>query len=54
MTQSKREIILVLGASGSVGREVVTQLNAATLEVRALTRDPESAAMPPGVATVRG
>jgi len=33
---------------------VISQLDTAAVEVRALTRDPESAAMPPGVATVRG
>jgi len=54
MTRLRRETILVFGASGSVGREVVSQLGAAAVDVRGLTRDPESAAMPPEVETVRG
>jgi len=33
---------------------VVAQLDAETAEVRALTRDPEAAALPPGVEAVRG
>lgn len=51
---TERETVLVFGASGSVGGEVIAQLERAAVDVRALTRDPESAAMPPGVETVRG
>ncbi|MEO3889155.1 NAD(P)H-binding protein [Nonomuraea sp. B5E05] len=44
--------ILVTGATGNVGRHVVTRLAKAGLEVRALARDPERAQLP--VETVRG
>ncbi|SEG74902.1 Uncharacterized conserved protein YbjT, contains NAD(P)-binding and DUF2867 domains [Nonomuraea solani] len=44
--------ILVTGATGNVGRHVVSQLAEAGLEVRALARNPERAALP--VETVRG
>lgn len=37
--------ILVTGATGTVGREVVSQLHATGAEVRAMTRDPKSAAL---------
>ena len=46
--------ILVTGASGTVGRSLVTQLLAAGHAVRALTRDPERAALPVGAEVVRG
>src|SRR6476620_11145199 len=46
--------ILVTGATGTVGREVVTQLAGSGAEVRALTRDPERAALPHDVNVVRG
>ncbi|MEX2981147.1 SDR family oxidoreductase [Streptomyces sp. C36] len=45
--------ILVTGATGNVGREVVAQLLAAGNAVRALARDPESAELP-GEAKVVG
>ncbi len=45
--------ILVIGATGNVGREVVSQLLAIDVEVRAMTRKPESAALS-GVEVVRG
>lgn len=35
-----REIIVVVSASGSVGREAVSQLDTAAFAVRSLTRDP--------------
>ncbi|TDE34623.1 NAD-dependent epimerase/dehydratase family protein [Nonomuraea mesophila] len=44
--------ILVTGATGNVGRHVVTRLAEAGLEVRALARNPERAHLP--VETVRG
>ncbi|MFC4010929.1 NAD(P)H-binding protein [Nonomuraea purpurea] len=44
--------ILVTGATGNVGRHVVSQLAEAGLEVRALARAPERAGLP--VETVRG
>src|SRR3990170_32540 len=46
--------ILVTGATGHVGRQVVAQLVAAGAPVRALTRNPATAAFPAGVEVVRG
>jgi len=46
--------ILVTGATGRVGREVVTQLLAAGVPVRALTRRPATAALPADVEVVAG
>jgi len=45
--------ILVTGATGAVGRLVVTELLAKGADVRAVTRDPEKAALPAGVDVVR-
>jgi uncharacterized protein YbjT (DUF2867 family) len=47
-------VILVTGATGTVGRQVVTQLRERGLPVRAVTRDPASAGLPAGVEVVRG
>lgn len=44
---------LVTGATGAIGRAVVTQLIEAGVAVRALTRDPDSARLPQGT-MVRG
>jgi uncharacterized protein YbjT (DUF2867 family) len=46
--------ILVIGATGSVGRQVVYQLPATAVRVRALARNPHSADLPPHVEAVRG
>jgi uncharacterized protein YbjT (DUF2867 family) len=46
--------ILVTGASGNVGTEVVAQLRAAGLPVRALSRNPQSSNLPVGTDVVRG
>jgi NADPH:quinone reductase-like Zn-dependent oxidoreductase len=46
--------ILVIGATGTVGQQVVAQLLEAGAEVRALARDPEAAGLPDGVEVVRG
>lgn len=46
--------ILVIGATGSVGRQVVEQLVDAGADVRALARNPDSAGLPDGVEVVRG
>ncbi|MGX8904375.1 NAD(P)H-binding protein [Streptomyces netropsis] len=46
--------ILVTGATGNVGRQVVVQLLARGTAVRALVRDPESAGLPEGVKAVGG
>src|SRR5437868_10601771 len=45
--------ILVTGATGNVGRPLVTQLAAAGVEVRAVTRHPDTARFPDGVKAVR-
>ena len=46
--------ILVTGATGNVGRQLVAQLRAAGRAVRALTRDPQSANLPGDVEVVAG
>jgi uncharacterized protein YbjT (DUF2867 family) len=46
--------ILVTGATGNVGRELVAQLRAAGRIVRALTRNPQSANLPDDVEVVAG
>jgi uncharacterized protein YbjT (DUF2867 family) len=46
--------ILVTGATGTVGRNVVDQLLARGAAVRALVRDPSKADLPAGVAIVKG
>jgi uncharacterized protein YbjT (DUF2867 family) len=45
--------ILVTGATGNVGRPLVTHLLAAGVTVRAITRNPDSAGLPPGVVRYR-
>ncbi|QOV40690.1 NAD(P)H-binding protein [Streptomyces ferrugineus] len=55
MTQTQQaQKILVTGATGTVGRQVVAELLARGHAVRALTRDPAKADFPPGVEVVRG
>ena len=51
---TSRRMILVTGATGTVGREVVSQLLAAGQPVRALTRHPDRARLDPRVDVVRG
>jgi uncharacterized protein YbjT (DUF2867 family) len=46
--------IVITGATGTVGRQVVTQLLEAGVAVRALVRDPDSAGLPGGVELARG
>lgn len=46
--------ILVTGATGNIGREVVAQLNAANFAVRALSRKPRSANLPGAVEVTTG
>ena len=46
--------ILVTGATGNVGRELVAQLRAAGRAVRALTRNPKSANLPGNIEVVGG
>jgi uncharacterized protein YbjT (DUF2867 family) len=47
-------MILVTGASGTVGRQTVSQLLATGAEVRALTRHPDAARLPGDVDVVGG
>ncbi len=47
-------MILVTGATGTVGREVVRQLLAAKKSIRVLVRDPEKATFGAGVEVVQG
>ena len=46
--------ILVIGATGNVGRQVLSQLPVAGGRVRALVRNPRTAGLPPHVDVVRG
>jgi uncharacterized protein YbjT (DUF2867 family) len=46
--------VLVIGATGNVGREVVSQLAVTTTEVRALTRNPHATRFPPHVEVMHG
>lgn len=45
--------ILVIGATGTVGRQVVSQLTAAGVPVRAMARHPNAVRWPPSVEVVR-
>jgi uncharacterized protein YbjT (DUF2867 family) len=47
-------MILVTGATGTVGRQVVEQLVAADQPVRAVARDPDQGGLPDGVELVAG
>jgi uncharacterized protein YbjT (DUF2867 family) len=46
--------ILVIGGTGNVGRQVVSQLSATEARFRAMTRNPGAAGLPPQVEVVRG
>jgi uncharacterized protein YbjT (DUF2867 family) len=46
--------ILVIGGTGTVGSQVLSQLAATGAQVRAMVRDPRAARLPPQVAVVRG
>lgn len=46
--------VLVIGGAGTVGREVVSQLPAKGVRVRALVRNPVAARLPPQVEVVQG
>ncbi|WP_433660896.1 NAD(P)H-binding protein [Nocardia sp. CA-128927] len=47
-------MILITGATGTIGSEIVRQLVARGEQVRAVTRDPAQAQLPAGVEVVRG
>jgi uncharacterized protein YbjT (DUF2867 family) len=46
--------VLVTGATGNIGRQVVGQLGATACRIRALSRSPQSAHLPHDVEVVRG
>src|SRR5437660_4554555 len=46
--------ILVIGGTGTVGRQVVSRLAATGARVRAMARNPDAARLPPQVEVVRG
>lgn len=46
--------ILVTGATGRIGRQVVSELLSTDARIRALTRNPAEAGLPPEVEVVRG
>ena len=54
MTARNGPRLLVIGATGTVGRHVVRGLTAKGARVRAMTRSPETARMPADVEVVRG
>jgi len=47
-------MILVTGATGLIGRALIAQLQAASVKVRALSRHPDTAALPAGVEVMGG
>jgi uncharacterized protein YbjT (DUF2867 family) len=54
MTYLAQKPIFVSGATGNVGRNVVSLLSGAGVRVRALTRNPDTAGLPDSVEAVRG
>jgi uncharacterized protein YbjT (DUF2867 family) len=46
--------VLVIGSTGNVGRKVVSQLTTTGVQVRAMTRKPDAARLPPQVEVMRG
>jgi uncharacterized protein YbjT (DUF2867 family) len=48
------ERILVIGATGNIGRQVVSQLAASGAQVRAMTRKPDAAGLAPQIEVMRG
>lgn len=46
--------ILIIGGTGNIGREVITQLTATRAQVRALVRNPDGARLPTQVEVMRG
>ncbi len=52
--ERKQKMILVTGATGNIGGEVVTALSESGAPVRALVRDPATATLPAGVEAVTG
>ncbi len=54
LSWSGMQRMLVIGATGRVGREVISELVSREVRVRALARDPDSANLPAPVEIVRG
>jgi len=52
--KTERGTILVTGATGNVGRHVVSLLTEAGFALRALSRNPDTAGLPDGVEVLRG
>src|SRR5262245_1962528 len=46
--------ILVIGATGNIGRQVVSQLASTGAQVRAMTRKPDATGLPPQIEVMRG
>jgi uncharacterized protein YbjT (DUF2867 family) len=46
--------ILIVGGSGNIGRQVLSQLTATGVQVRALARNPKTVDWPPQVEVMRG
>src|SRR5437762_10937189 len=46
--------ILVIGGTGTIGRQVLSQLVARGARVRAMARNPDAARLPPQIEVVRG
>ena len=46
--------VLVIGATGNIGRQVVSQLATTDTQVRAMTRKPDAASFPPQIEVMRG
>ncbi len=46
--------ILIIGATGNVGRQVLSQLPATGVRIRALVRNPQTAGLPPHVDVLQG
>jgi uncharacterized protein YbjT (DUF2867 family) len=54
MVKECMKLILVIGATGTIGRQVVSQLAAIGAQVRAMARNPSAPQLPPQVEVVRG
>ena len=46
--------ILILGATGNIGRQVLSQLPTSGVQVRALVRNPQTVSLPPHIEVVHG